>query len=499
MTAPNSNSSILGVELSNDEYVNSLLFGAKWEDSNIGFSFSYLNEESSHIQDYSFFNEPAIDNHYALNFEQQQSVRNALSVWANVANINFCEIRETETNVGEIRVAFSGAMELIGWEKVIWGWSYQPNESPNSGDIWISSGVVGPWGNGSYNSTGIMHEIGHSLGLKHPFGEYGSMVILPTELDCQSNTIMSYNAAPMANGSRFSFAPTTPMVFDIDAVQYIYGANTTYNADDTVYSFGDELYHETIYDAGGIDTIKYTGDDDCLIDLRLGHSSNIGENVYINFTDGRIQEVNNIWIANNVVIENAMGGHGNDILVGNSQNNNLNGGEGIDTTIYNNDYVNFSVTKTENGFDIQGEGLDHITGVERIKFNNVNLALDLEGNAGSVAKIIGAVFGRSEIDNKELVGAGLNLIDNGMSISDIAQFALESKLGENYLIQNEICLLYFNIFDKMPSCSEFNYWEDKIDSGELDNISLAGVAITSELNKSNIGYNFLVSNGIEFV
>jgi len=51
------------------------------------------------------------------------------------------------------------------------------------------------------------------------------------------------------------FAPTTPMRYDIAAMQYLYGPNTTYNAGDTIYTFaGDARYNQTIWDAGGIDT-----------------------------------------------------------------------------------------------------------------------------------------------------------------------------------------------------------------------------------------------------
>lgn len=64
---------------------------------------------------------------------------------------------------------------------------------------------------GSVAYEALLHEIGHALGLKHPFeGDYK----LSPELDNTENTIMSYNHTKRPN---YTFRP-----FDIKALNYLY-------------------------------------------------------------------------------------------------------------------------------------------------------------------------------------------------------------------------------------------------------------------------------------
>jgi hypothetical protein len=52
------------------------------------------------------------------------------------------------------------------------------------------------------------------------------------------------------------------------------------------------------------------------------------------------------------------------------------------------------------------------------------VAYDLNANAGTTAKILGAVIGKDGLQNKSYVGIGLSLLDNGMSYSDLGALAL---------------------------------------------------------------------------
>lgn len=192
------------------------------------------------------------------------------------------------------------------------------------------------WTPGTYPNFAVLHELGHALGLKHPFEVGGlSSTVLPSSLDTQSYTVMSYTAqvGDIAHTTKFSFYPTTPMMLDIQAIQYVYGANNSYHTGNDTYSYSDTTYyHEAIWDAGGTDTIQYSGVLNSAIDLRAGYGSDIGLNVYVQDAYGvNLQAVNNVWIAIGVTIENAIGGSGNDILTGNDANNSLDGGAGNDT------------------------------------------------------------------------------------------------------------------------------------------------------------------------
>jgi serralysin len=123
----------------------------------------------------------------------------------------------------------------------------------------------------------------------------------------------------------------TPEMVDIYAVQEIYGANDTTRLGDTTYGFNSNagaLYNFarysgtpafTIYDSGGNDTLDASGyASNQTISLVPGSWSSIGG------------YVNNIGIYLTTVIENAIGGPGNDIIIGNGVGNVLNGGGGND-------------------------------------------------------------------------------------------------------------------------------------------------------------------------
>jgi hypothetical protein len=54
------------------------------------------------------------------------------------------------------------------------------------------------------------------------------------------------------------------------------------------------------------------------------------------------------------------------------------------------------------------------------------LCVGLNRNAGSVAKILGAVFGKQFLANKDYVVIGLNLLDAGTSYPDLVALAVRT-------------------------------------------------------------------------
>ncbi|NVO28428.1 hypothetical protein HJ526_13420 [Donghicola sp. C2-DW-16] len=229
------------------------------------------------------------------------------------------------------------------------------------GDVWINSansdqenGGTPAYGHTSWNT--YLHEIGHSLGLEHPNDDPSNEAVTNQE------TVMSYIVHPSeADEDDVNQAwPLTPMVWDIQAIQALYGANTTTRTTNTVYfgngnsaydeaeyqyatnddnSLGmqvlgeDGIYRDvilTIWDAGGIDLIDASDMANASdIDLRAGKYSSIGEiedNIAVAAAvrvDGRV--IN--WV------ENAWGGQGDDRIRGNGADNQLRGNIGADTLI----------------------------------------------------------------------------------------------------------------------------------------------------------------------
>jgi serralysin len=172
-----------------------------------------------------------------------------------------------------------------------------------------------------------IHEIGHAVGLGHPFtspGDTGPQ--LPTATNNHLFTQMSYTRAWQVPGVRNEQAPDgngygidTPMLYDIMEIQRLYGATVEQNGGNTVHRWSNQPFRETVRDTDGFDTLDASNfSTDQYIDLRPGRMSNIGENSH------------SVLITHDTRIENAIGGRGNDRLVGNELNNLLVGGLGND-------------------------------------------------------------------------------------------------------------------------------------------------------------------------
>jgi serralysin len=205
-------------------------------------------------------------------------------------------------------------------------WAYGPDKSPVGGDVWIGPTTNNPTPvKGTYDFMTFVHEIGHALGLKHPFeaSPSNSTVINPL-LDDVHFTLMSYNNA-------YSYQPTTPMLLDILAIQELYGANMSWQTGNNVYSWApDQSIFQTIWDAGGNDTIDASNQLAAVnLNLNEGAFSQIGKAFFDLATLSFIND--GLAIAFGTKIENATGSAFNDVLIGNALNNLLNGKEGADT------------------------------------------------------------------------------------------------------------------------------------------------------------------------
>jgi hypothetical protein len=132
----------------------------------------------------------------------------------------------------------------------------------------------------------------------------------------------------------------------------------------------------------------------------------------------------------------------------------------------------------------------------RYSFNGKYFAQDINGNAGITAKILGAVFGKDSVKNKEYVGIGLDLLDKGMDYTTLAGFALTAA----GLVSNDqiVSTLWKNIVGTTATTVDKAPFVDMLENGMIVG-DLAKLAAETPLNSANINLTGLISTGLEYL
>jgi len=124
------------------------------------------------------------------------------------------------------------------------------------------------------------------------------------------------------------------------------------------------------------------------------------------------------------------------------------------------------------------------------------VALDLDGNAGTTAKTLGAVFGAASVSIPQYVGIGLALMDGGTGYFDLMTAALNAQGATT--ASAEVDLLWTNLFGSAPSAAEAAPYIEMLDNGSLNAGHLGMLAADLDLNKININLVGLQQTGIEY-
>ncbi|NEX61934.1 DUF4214 domain-containing protein [Noviherbaspirillum galbum] len=300
-----------------DTAIASLLDGARWNAGSplgtpVKLTYSFL---TSTVNGYGGF---AI-----MTAAQKDAVRTILASYAALANLSFTEVADSSSS--QLRL---GCADLQGTAEGITFFSSAPSGAYTSNKILMEvarsdANYVG----GMYTYEALIHEIGHSLGLKHP-GNYngssgvGEAPFMPLALDNRKFTDMSYVNDPLRTAWH-----STPGLYDIASIQYLYGVNAAAASPTQSFTVGSTAPESrTLFSTAPGATLD--AGNQCkpvTISLTPGTFSSVGVNA-----DGTAAH-DNISIAFGSTFTGAIGGAGNDVIVGNDLGDRLAGGAGNDT------------------------------------------------------------------------------------------------------------------------------------------------------------------------
>jgi Ca2+-binding RTX toxin-like protein len=426
---------------------------------------------------------------------QRQAARDALKLWSQVANITFTEV----SSGGKLQFGTNQQSNSSGY-------AYLPEPGVSATQMYLDKDA--PYNQvyttGSYGPSVMLHEIGHMLGLKHP-GNYDSSgstaegPYLPADQDNGDYTQMSYTPPTMYQETGKYAA--TPMLYDVLAMQYLYGANKTFHGGDDVYSFGAAEAPRCIWDAGGTNTFDFSAcTGQVTIDLRPGGFSST------------VPGYHNIALAYGVTVTRAVagnfgsqiysssagsvitGGAGADTVYLGSGNDTVSGGAGADSAVFANSFASYSVQRNTGGVTVLGEGSDKLDGVETLVFSDrsvkvadLPLQSAVQGTSGN-DRIV-ALAGSETIDGgagRDTVvlaglragytvhasGAGFTVADNAGSggtdwllnveklhfTDQDVSFEISGAAGQAYR-------LYQATFDRVPDLAGLGFWVGAMEGG----------------------------------
>ncbi|MGY2046803.1 FG-GAP-like repeat-containing protein [Methylobacterium sp. JK268] len=318
------------------------------------------------------------------------------------------------------------------------GLTYYPSTTIYGGDAWLGTAIQSPvQGNYGWNNT--LHELGHALGLKHGQDTGGpANTALPSNVDSLEFTVMTYRSyvgGPTTGYTNEAYGyPQTYMMLDIAALQYMYGADFTSNSGNTVYTWNPTTgqgyvngvlatnpgngaggsanrIFETIWDGNGTDTYDLSNYTTNLnIDLTPGGYSTFStaQLAYLgagHYARGNVFNALQYQGDTRSLIENAIGGSGNDVIVGNAADNFLSGGDGndtltggagndtldggagTDTAVFHGNSSAYTITQIgTSSFRVVGpDGTDTLNNMELASFDNGTINLYYDDIPGSTA------------------------------------------------------------------------------------------------------------------
>ncbi len=280
------------------------------------------------------YNTDPADASQFLGFNEAQNAfaRQALAYVSTVLDLVFLETTVTD-DVNTLAFANNAQPDSVGY-------AYLPSDSFYGGDVFLDRDTpenLAPT-DGSYAALTLIHELGHALGLEHPFAQGTDAPYLVGAEDDTAWTVMSYT--DHAAQYQLAYSP-----LDIAALQYLYGpslaariGNDTYLVDPSTASF--------VWDGGGVDTLSAAGLSQAVtLFLEPGYWGHVGSKTAMITAPGQVtvnfgSHIENLTggtgsdaLSGNALANMLVGDLGNDTLTGAAGDDDLNGGPGFDSLL----------------------------------------------------------------------------------------------------------------------------------------------------------------------
>lgn len=196
----------------------------------------------------------------------------------------------------------------------------------------------------------------------------------------------------------------------------------------------------------------------------------------------------------------------NDTLKGQPGTDFFDGGLGLDTVVYSGPIERYTINKSGNRYVVSeptgSDDTDYLSNIERLQFSNGKLALDLDGNAGDAARLIGTLLGPSYVKDKALAGLVIGLLDQNYSSEAIASMGLGTSMylglagsGSNEAFVKHV---FKNVVGRPPQEAELQTYVGMLNTG-TSQAALAVMAADTEFTAAQIGLTGLMLHGWEFL
>lgn len=194
---------------------------------------------------------------------------------------------------------------------------------------------------------------------------------------------------------------------------------------------------------------------------------------------------------------------GNDLLQGTPGNDRIDGLDGIDRVLTNGSRAEHNLTHNSDGswqLASTAGGSDQLVNVERVLFSDGAVALDLNGNAGAAARLLG-LLSSPALHDPGVTGVVLGLVDS-LGLEGAARVAVDSGVVAQLVgggsQQQLLGYLYTQLIGQAPGQPELQALVTLAQGLNLDNAQVLATIASMDLTAAHVGLVGLAQQGLAF-